>query len=62
MQPEAGAAVDSSVAQLRSELDAIADAMEDVTLETSAARMRAVSEAPAASGEQRRQVPTRTRE
>jgi carbonic anhydrase/acetyltransferase-like protein (isoleucine patch superfamily) len=62
MQPGAGAEVDSSVAQLRNELDAIADALDDVTLGTSAESMRAAAEAPATRGEQVRGDRTRTRD
>jgi carbonic anhydrase/acetyltransferase-like protein (isoleucine patch superfamily) len=60
MQPGAGAEVDSSVAQLGNELDAIADALDDVTLGTSAERMGAVAEAAATGVEHVRPDRTRT--
>lgn len=56
------AEVERSVAQLRSELDAIADALDEVALETPPDRLRNFAEAPATADEHPRSDRARTRD
>jgi hypothetical protein len=57
-----GAEVDTSVAQLRNELDAIADALEEVSADRTATSLGAVAEAPAATEEKAPSPRARIRE